>query len=150
MRNIFLIADNWNIFLKYKFSSNRKIEWIDRARTHAKQSLLREPWPLPFDREIPGVRQNLDPKFYVPQSLGTVRPAHRLHLTYVCAATATDRRPYLSGANSEPPKRLEPGCHHRYGSHVQRSSTELHGRTKSTCLRLYSNILALVHWLSKE
>ena len=62
----------------------------------------------------------LDPKFYVPQSLGTVRPAHRLHLTYACAATATDSRPYPSGANSEPPKRLEPGCHHRYRSQVQR------------------------------
>ena len=59
------------------------IEWIDEARTHAKQSLLREPWSLPFDREILGVWQNLEPKFYVPQGLDTVCPAHWPHLTSV-------------------------------------------------------------------
>ena len=68
---LFEIFYSFNFFF-YKFSPNRMIEWIDRARTHAKQSLLRE--PLPFDREIPGVRQNLDPKFNVPQSLGRSAP----------------------------------------------------------------------------
>ena len=34
----------------------------DRVRANAKQRLLRRPWPLPSDREIPGYWENLESK----------------------------------------------------------------------------------------
>ena len=94
------------------------IEWIDRARTHAKQSLLREPWPLPFDREIPGVRQNLDPKFYVPQSLGTVPPLTDFTWPmYVRPLPLTAGHPLWEQIAIPADRSVSnPGCHHRDGS----------------------------------
>ena len=46
-----------------KFSSNVHMNGRnDRVRAHAKQCLLRRPWPLPSDREIPGYWENLESK----------------------------------------------------------------------------------------
>ena len=57
-------------FILKNVCPNRMIEWIDEVRTVTKQSLLREPRPLPFDREILVVRQNLEPNCS-PQTLQT-------------------------------------------------------------------------------
>ena len=46
----------------YKFSPNPLIGRIDKDRAPAKQSLLRWPCPLPSDRAIPGLWQNLESK----------------------------------------------------------------------------------------
>ena len=46
----------------YKFSPNPLIGRIGKDRASAKQSLLRWPCPLPSDRAIPGLWQNLESK----------------------------------------------------------------------------------------
>ena len=46
----------------YKFSPNPLIGRIGKDRAPAKQSLLRWPCPLPSDRAIPGLWQNLESK----------------------------------------------------------------------------------------
>ena len=46
----------------YKFSPNPLIGRIGKDRAPAKQSLLRWPCPLPSDRAIPGLWQNLGSK----------------------------------------------------------------------------------------
>ena len=48
--------------LFYKFSPNPLIGRIGKDRALAKQSLLRWPCPLPSDRAIPGLWQNLESK----------------------------------------------------------------------------------------
>ena len=50
------------IFFFYKFCPNPLIGRIDKDRAPAKQSLLRWPCPLPSDRAIPGLWQNLESK----------------------------------------------------------------------------------------
>ena len=49
-------------FFFYKFSPNPLIGRIGKDRALAKQSLLRWPCPLPSDRAIPGLWQNLESK----------------------------------------------------------------------------------------
>ena len=51
-----------DIFFLHKFSPNLLNGRIDEDRARNKQSLLRRPWPLPSDRDIPGNRQNLEAK----------------------------------------------------------------------------------------
>ena len=46
----------------YKFSPNPLIGRIGKDSAFAKQSLLRWPCPLPSDRAIPGLWQNLESK----------------------------------------------------------------------------------------
>ena len=50
------------IFFFYKFSPNSLIGRIGKDTALAKQSLLRWPCPLPSDRAIPGLWQNLESK----------------------------------------------------------------------------------------
>ena len=50
-----------NSFLD-KFSPNLLNGRIDKDRARSKQSLKHRPWPLHFDRDIPGNRQNLEAK----------------------------------------------------------------------------------------
>ena len=50
------------IFFLNKFSPNPSIGRIGKDRAPAKQSLLRWPCPLPSDRAIPGLWQNLESK----------------------------------------------------------------------------------------
>ena len=45
-----------------EFSQNLKNGMLCEFRTCAKQTLLRRPWSLPSDREIPDSRQNLETK----------------------------------------------------------------------------------------
>ena len=49
-------------FFFYKFSTNPFIGRIGKDRAPAKQGLLRWPCPLPSDRAIPGLWQNLESK----------------------------------------------------------------------------------------
>ena len=50
------------VFFFFKFSPNPMIGRIGKDRAPAKQSLLRWPCPLPSDRAIPGLWQNLESK----------------------------------------------------------------------------------------
>ena len=50
------------IYFFYKFIPNPLIGSIGKDRAPAKQSLLRWPCPLPSDRAIPGLWQNLESK----------------------------------------------------------------------------------------
>ena len=68
--------------------------WKCRVRTRARHSLSRRPWPLPSNRTIPVVWQNLDPKFYVPQWLDTVHPTRRLQLAFWRSLPQTAGHPH--------------------------------------------------------
>ena len=50
----------WIFFVK--FSSNALNGCVDKVRARARRSLLRRSLPLPSDREIPGIRHNLEAK----------------------------------------------------------------------------------------
>ena len=57
--NYLVKSNNWQVIF-YKFCPNLLNGGIDEDRAPAKQSLLRWPFPLPSDRAIPVLLQNLE------------------------------------------------------------------------------------------